>query len=152
MVLRNVFWKTAGIVVVLTVSAGIAFGHVTVQPKRSAPGKTEKYTMKVPTEKFVPTVRIEVEFPAALVVSSFEPKPGWSIEEKKDASGKLVGAILTGSIPPGESSEFNFAGRNPREEGSLSWKVIQIYQDGSKSEWTGAAGSRTPAPVVELAN
>ena len=40
--------------------------------------------------------------------------------------------------------------RNPAEESKLSWKVIQIYQDGSKSEWTGAEGSRTPAPVVEL--
>jgi uncharacterized protein YcnI len=151
MLLRNFLGKTAGVAVVLALSAGISFGHVTIQPKRSTPGKTEKYTMKVPTEKFVPTVRIEVEFPAALIVSTFESKPGWNIEEKKDASGKFVGAVLTGSIPPGESSEFSFAGRNPSEEGSLSWKVIQIYQDGSKSEWTGGAGSRTPAPVVEVA-
>ena len=113
-------------------------------------GKNEKYTMRVPTEKFVPTVRIEVEFPSALDVSSFEPKAGWKIEEKKNASGKLVGAILTGSIPTGESSEFNFMARNPNEEGKLSWKVIKIYQDGSKSEWTGAEGSRTPAPVIEV--
>jgi uncharacterized protein YcnI len=107
--------------------------------------------MKVPTEKFVPTVRIEVEFPAALAASPFEPKTGWKIEERKEASGKLVGAILTGSIPPGESSEFSFSAKNPAEEGSLSWKVIQVYEDGSKSEWTGVRGSRTPAPVVELA-
>lgn len=146
----NHFKKTAGVAGVLLLGAGIAFGHVTIQPKRSIAGKSEKYTMKVPTEKFIPTVRIEVQFPDALTVSSFEPKPGWNIEEKKDAAGKLVGATLTGSIPPGESSEFYFMGRNPSEEGTLSWKVIQIYQDGSKSEWTGAAGTRTPAPVVEL--
>jgi len=30
--------------------------------------------------------------------------------------------------------------------------VIQIYEDGSKSEWTGAEGTRTPAPVVEVKN
>ena len=34
--------------------------------------------------------------------------------------------------------------------GALSWKVIQVYEDGSKSEWTGPQGSRTPAPSVEL--
>ncbi len=151
MIFKNHFRRTAEVVAVLIISAGVAFGHVTIQPKRSIPGKTEKYTMKVPTEKFVPTVRIEIEFPPALVASPFEPKSGWKIDEKRDASGRLVGAILTGSIPPGESSEFYFEGRNPGEEGNLSWRVIQIYQDGSKSEWTGAPGSRTPAPVVELA-
>src|SRR5215469_8516458 len=123
MILKNILSRSPQVALVLVIGAGIAFGHVTIQPKRSVPGKTEKYTMKVPTEKFVPTVRVEVEFPAALAVSTFEPKTGWKIEEKKDASGKLVGAILTGSIPPGESSEFSFSAKNPAEEGSLSWKV-----------------------------
>jgi uncharacterized protein YcnI len=151
MILKNIASRSAWVALVLAVGGGIAFGHVTIQPKKSVPGKTEKYTMKVPTEKFVPTVRVEVEFPRALAVSAFDPKPGWQIEEKKDSSGKLVSATLIGSIPPGESSEFNFMGRNPDGQGILSWKVIQIYQDGSKVEWTGAAGTRTPAPTVELA-
>jgi uncharacterized protein YcnI len=144
------FLKVAGLVTVLAISISTAYGHVTVQPKQSIVGRSEKYTMRVPTEKFVPTVRVEVEFPAALNVSSFESKAEWKIEEKKDASGKLVGVVLTGSIPPGQVSEFNFLARNPNEETKLSWKVIQIYQDGSKSEWTGPEGSRTPAPAVEV--
>ncbi len=148
--LTNFLKKIAGVTAVLLIGAGIAFGHVTIQPKQSTAGKSEKYTMKVPTEKFVPTVRVEIQFPDALIVSSFEPKPGWMIEEKKDRAGRLVGAVLIGSIPTGESSEFYFTGWNPSEVGTLSWKVIQIYQDGSKSEWTGAPGSRTPAPIVEL--
>ncbi len=57
---------------------------------------------------------------------------------------------LTGSIPPGESSQFNFTAKNPNDEGKLSWRVIQVYQDGTKSEWTGEEGSRTPAPVVTI--
>ena len=135
---------------VLGLSICTAYGHVTVQPKESAVGATQTYTMRVPTEKFVPTVRVEVEFPSSLNVSSIEPKTGWKIEEKKDASGKLVGVVLSGSIPTGESSQFNFTARNPSEEGKLSLKVIQIYEDGSKSEWTGAEGSRTPSPVTEV--
>jgi uncharacterized protein YcnI len=150
MILTKSFGKIASIAAVLAIATGIAFGHVTIQPKQSVAGKNEKYTMKVPTEKFVPTVRVEVQFPDALIVSSIDPKPGWNIEEKKDAAGKLIGMTLIGSIPTGESSEFSFAARNPSQEDKLVWKVIQIYQDGSKSEWTGAAGSRTPAPVVEL--
>ncbi|HLH32992.1 MAG TPA: DUF1775 domain-containing protein [Terriglobia bacterium] len=136
--------------VFLGMTIGTAYGHVTVQPKQSAAGAVEKYTMRVPTEKFVPTVRVEVKFPPTLEVTSFESKPGWKIEEKKGASGKLIGVTLTGSIPTGESASFDFSARNPKEEGKLYWKVIQIYQDGSKSEWTGAEGSRTPAPGVEV--
>jgi uncharacterized protein YcnI len=150
MILANRFKKAAGVVACFLIGGGIAFGHVTIQPKQSVAGKSERYTMKVPTEKFVPTVRIEVQFPDALIVSPFEPKVGWKIEESKDAAGKLVGATLIGSIPPGESAEFYFAGQNPGRPGTLAWKVVQIYEDGTKSEWTGAPGSRTPAPSVEL--
>lgn len=149
MVMNNVI-KSAGFAAVLILMIPTAWAHVTVQPKQTTAGALQKYTMRVPTEKFVPTVRIEVEFPATLSVSSFESKAAWKIEEERGTSGNLLGVILTGSIPTGESSEFNFTARNPNEEGMLSWKVIQIYEDGSKSEWTGPQGSRTPAPSVEV--
>ena len=145
------FPKVSVIAAVLAMTVSIAYGHVTVQPKQSTAGATQKYALRVPTEKFVPTVRVEVEFPADLVVSSFEPKPGWRLEQKKDPSGRLLAVTLTGSIPPGESLAFDFTARNPAEPGKLAFKAIQIYEDGTKVEWTGAEGSRTPAPVVELA-
>ena len=145
------FTNRATLLALLTlISTGLAFGHVTVQPKLSTVSKTETYILRVPTEKSVPTVRIEVEFPAALEVSSFESKTGWKIEERKTAAGKLTGVVLIGSIPPAESVQFNFTARNPAAEGKLSFKAIQIYQDGSRVEWTGAEGSRTPAPVIEV--
>ena len=52
----------AVIVAFLAVTIRIAYGHVTIQPKQSTAGATETYSMRVPTEKFVPTVRVEVEF------------------------------------------------------------------------------------------
>ena len=134
----------------LFMSTTIALAHVTVQPKQSSPGATEKYSLRVPTEKFVPTVRVDVEFPAALTVTGFEPKAGWKIEEKKDASGKLFGVTLIGSLGPGESTQFTFTAKNPATEGKLLFKAIQIYEDETKSEWTGPEGSRTPAPTVEI--
>jgi uncharacterized protein YcnI len=142
--------KYAAVSLALLMTIGTAYGHVTVQPKQSAPGTNVRYTMKVPTEKFTPTVRVEVEFPPALNVTSVEPKPEWKVEEKKDASGRLIGMTLTGSIPTGESSEFNFMARNPSADSKLIWRVIQVYQDGTKSEWTGAEGSRTPSPITEV--
>ena len=78
-------------------------------------------------------------------------KPGWKIEPKKDVSGKIIGAIWSGStIAPREVAEFGFSARNPNEDTKLVWKVIQIYEDGSKSEWTGGGGSRSPAPVTTV--
>ena len=130
-------------------TAATAFAHVTVQPRQSAAGTSEKYTMRVPTERATPTVRVEIEFPAEVTVLRFEPKPGWTIEEKKDAAGKIVAAILSGgSIGPRESSQFVFEARNPSQAAKLSWKVVQIYEDGTRSEWTGPEGSRSPASTT----
>lgn len=142
-------WARFAIIAAMTVS--LAYGHVTVQPKQSVAGKTETYIVRVPTEKSVPTVGIEVEFPDALEVSSFEAKPGWKLVERKNTAGKLIGVILSGgSIPPGEAAQFTFTARNPKAEGKLSFKAVQIYQDGSRVEWSGPEGSRTPAPLVEV--
>jgi Domain of unkown function (DUF1775) len=136
--------------IITIVSSGLAYGHVTVQPKQSTAGKTEAYTLRVPTEKPIPTVRVEVEFPEPLEVRSFEAKNGWKIEERKNAAGRLMGVVLTGSIPPTESVQFNFIALNPNIEGKLSFKATQVYQDGSRAEWTGVEGSHTPAPVIEI--
>jgi hypothetical protein len=51
---------------------------------------------------------------------------------------------------PGESTQFSFTAKNPEVEGKLAFKAIQIYEDGTKSEWTGPEGSRTPAPIVDI--
>ncbi len=78
-------------------------------------------------------------------------KPGWKLELRKDTAGKLVGAVWSGSkIGPREVAEFTFTARNPNEETKLEWKVVQVYEDGSRSEWTGPAGSRTPASVTTI--
>lgn len=131
--------------------AASAWAHVGILPRESTAGATQKYTMRVPTEKSVPTVRIEAEFPAAVEVTSVEDKAGWKIELKKDASGKITGAIWSGStIAPRDIGEFGFTARNPGEETKLVWKVVQIYEDQSRSEWTGPQGSRSPAPVTQI--
>lgn len=142
--------RAAAIAAVLTLSISVAYAHVTVQPTTSVAGSVETYTLKVPTEKLVPTTRVEIEVPPTLNVKSFESKPEWKIEEKKDKSGKIIGVVLTGAIPSGESASFKFTATNPNEEGKLALKVIQVYQDGTKSEWTGDAGSRSPAPVIQI--
>ena len=139
-------------VLLLAVStAVVTWAHVGISPRESTAGATQKYTMRVPTEKNIPTVRIEAEFPTAIEVASVEEKAGWTIELKKNASGRITGAVWSGStISPRDIGEFGFTARNPAEETKLVWKVVQIYQDESKSEWTGPQGSRSPAPVTTI--
>ena len=138
-------------VVATLVFAIAAFGHVRITPRESAAGATERYTMRVPTERQSSTVRIELAVPAPVTVMSVTAAPGWKIEEKKDAQGKIVGVTWSGgSIPFAEYKEFVFEAKNPSTETKLEWKVIQIYEDGTRSEWTGPESSRSPASVTTI--
>jgi len=136
--------------ILAVVSSAVVFAHITIWPKESAPGARERYTMRVPNEKQVTTVRIEGEFPSELNVYDFEFKPGWKVDFKKDDKGKIIGATWTGRIAPYEFVEFGMLGLNPKEGSSLTWKFVQFYDDGMKEEFTGAVGSRYPSPVVML--
>jgi uncharacterized protein YcnI len=135
---------------VMLFSAGVASSHVTIWPKESTRGAREKYTMRVPCEKPVGTIRIEGEFPPEVDIESFEFKPGWKIDFKKDAKGKIVGAVWNGRIAPHEFVEFSMLGINSKEGSKLVWKFVQYYEDGEKEEFTGPAGSRLPSPVTVL--
>jgi uncharacterized protein YcnI len=130
----------------------VLFGHIRIYPTESAFGAREKYTMRVPNEKQVDSIRVEGEFPQELNIYDFEFKPGWKIDFKKDDKGKITGATWTGRIQPYEFVEFGMLGINPKEGQTkeLVWKFVQYYQDGSKEEFTGPVGSRLPSPVVAL--
>ena len=130
--------------------ASLALAHIRIAPTESAPGAREKYTMRVPNEKQVNTIRVEGEFPAGLQIYDFEFKTGWKIDFKKDENGKIVGAIWTGTVHPYEFVEFGMLGINPKEETSLVWKFVQYYEDGMKEEFTGPVGSFRPSPVTVL--
>ncbi len=139
-----------GITVMLTFAVS-ALSHVRVTPNQSAPGATQRYTVRVPTEKQSPTVRIEIDFPNPVNVTSVETSPGWVVEQKKDGQGRIAGAVWSGgSIPFAEYREFYFNAVNPASEMKLEWKAIQIYEDGTRSEWTGPEGSRSPVPVTTV--
>lgn len=135
---------------VLFLSAHLAFSHIRIYPTESAQGAREKYTMRVPNEKQVATIRVEGEFPAELRVYDFEFKPGWKIDFKKDDKGQITGAVWNGKIAPYEFVEFGMLGINPKEGSELVWKFVQYYEDGSKEEFTGPVGSRLPSPVTTL--
>jgi uncharacterized protein YcnI len=142
--------RTLAVAAFTLACASLTLAHIRIAPVESAPGAREKYTMRVPNEKQVATVRVEGEFPAGLDIYDFEFKPGWKIDFKKDDKGKIVGATWTGKVSPYEFVEFGMLGINPKEATTLVWKFVQYYEDGSKEEFTGPVGSRLPSPVTTL--
>lgn len=137
--------------ILVACTAASCYAHVVVQPRQSSAGATQTYTMRVPNERAVATVRLEIDFPTGVEISAVDEKPGWKLELKKNASGTIIGAAWSGALlAPREVVEFTFTARNPAAEARLAWNVIQVYEDESRSEWTGAQGSRTPASVTTI--
>ena len=130
--------------------ASAAAAHIKINPTTSTYDAREKYTMRVPNEKKVATIKVEGEFPPELDVYDFEFKPGWKIDFKKNADGKIIGATWTGTIAPYEFVEMGMLGHNPKQGGTLTWRFVQFYADGTTEQFTGPAGSFLPAPVVTL--
>jgi hypothetical protein len=128
-----------------------ASAHVTVSPQQSVPGALEKYELRVPNERRSATITVEFRFPPALRVTAVEQKPGWQAEAFRDASGRLTGVRWVGNLPPEEFTEFGLLAVNPPASGDLAFTAIQAFADGTKLEWSGAAGSKSPAPRVKLA-
>jgi uncharacterized protein YcnI len=128
----------------------VAYAHITVWPQQSTMDASELYTVRVPTEKSVPTVAVRVEFPQDVVVSRFVATPGWTKDVTKDSTGRITAVTWTGGqIQPDELGLFLFQARNPKG-GQVSFRAIQTYADKSVVEWTGPANDATPAPVVKL--
>jgi hypothetical protein len=127
-----------------------ALAHVSVWPKESTAGAREKYEVRVPNEKQVDTVAIELRFPDDLRVTSFEQKPGWMTQPIRDKSGRAAGVLWTGRLPPQQFAEFGLLAVNPPATGDLTWKAIQTFADGTKAEWSGPPGSKTPGPRVTI--
>lgn len=135
----------------LLLAHATVFAHVTVAPRESVVEAEERYTLRVPTERDTPTVRIEAQFPVEVLVISIDAKEGWRIEPSTGADGRIVSAVWSGGrIAPRESEEFSFVARNPTQGTTLVWKVTQVHEDGSRAEWIGAQGSRNPAPTTTV--
>lgn len=130
---------------------GIGLAHVEVVPPESTAGETQRYGLRVPTEKPIPTVRVEVQFPSELRVLDFETLAGWRLSSQTDTSGRPLGAVWEdGSIPAGQFAEFGLRAQNPDREVELRWTVIQTYADGTEVQWVGPTTADFPAAVSHV--
>ena len=62
----------------------VATAHVSVRPRESKVGATERYTMRVPTEGKVSTTSVELEVPEGVTISEVFAPTGGKYEVKKE--------------------------------------------------------------------
>ena len=143
--------RLAAVVLLMLLLVGSAAAHVTVLPAEAPAGAFVSFTVRVPGEKDLPTVSVRVEFPTGMIVSRFQPKPGWERAVEKDTAGRIVAATWSGGrISADEYEEFTFLARTPSEPGPLTFRAFQTYEGGEVVAWAGGAEDAEPAPVVEV--
>jgi uncharacterized protein YcnI len=127
-----------------------AQAHVTIWPRESMSGATERYTVRVPTEGDVMTIGAEMEVPAGVVIEVLSVPNGWTHEITR--SGERITAInWSMDIGPGEFAEFGFVARNPRDETrELVWTLRQLFADGTVTDWTMGPNGVRPTAVTTL--
>jgi uncharacterized protein len=155
--------------------AAPALAHVTVTaPGATRGGSDQEITFRVPVEKQVHTVGFTLALPTATPIASVlvEPLPGWTHTEKtaklahpiKTDDGEITTAVAqiswraTGrGLAPGEFGAFTIIAGQLPDAGSLTFRALQRYADGSVVAWNqvAAPGSsaepENPAPVLTLA-
>ena len=128
----------------------VAWAHVRVLPEEVPADSFEVLTVRVPTEKEVPTTEVRVEVPERFTVSRVEPVSGWDYELEEEAGAVSAITWSGGEIGETEFRQFDIQGRTPAEPGEYAWNAIQKYADGEVVEWTGPAGSEEEASVVTV--
>lgn len=135
----------------LLVGVGVLSAHVTVSPGEVRANASERFTVRVPSERPEATVKIRLEFPEGLGAPRFLPKAGWTYEVEKDATGKVTAVTWSGGeIGPSEFDEFVFSARTPEQAGPLSFHAHQTYKSGTVVKWVGPSGGPEPAAVVQV--
>ncbi len=138
-------------VALVLLMASVAQAHAVVYPQQARADSYEKFALRVPSEKDVPTVKVRVEIPGGFAISRVQPMTGWTYAFEKDSAGKVTAIVWSGGeIGPTEFQEFVFQGKTAKDPGKYAFRAIQTYKDGSVAEWTGPADAKTPASQVEL--
>jgi uncharacterized protein YcnI len=113
-----------------------AWGHSDLDPRQSIPKKWETYTLNVPTETEVPTVKTRLFVPPEFEIEVIEHSRVWRITTVRDGRGYIREISWSGdSIPPQTFEEFRFLARNPTTTGTYRWKIEQHYQRGEPATW-----------------
>ena len=135
--------------VFMLASMAAVSAHVTVAPRESAAGASQRYTVRVPTEGQVATVAVDLEIPAGVTVTDVPSGEGFTVDVRRDG-GRIAAITWTKDIKPREVAEFVFVATNPSTFSEVAWKAHQRFADGTAADWTGVQGDRRPAAVTRI--
>ena len=135
---------------VMLLFPAMVHAHVSITPRQSASGATEKYTIRIPTEGKVATTGADIEFPAGVIVETIQAPAGWKYEVKRQ-DDRIVSMTIQADVKPGEFIEVAFVARNPRSGNRIVWTLRQRFVDGTVTDWTTAPnGTVRPTAVTQL--
>jgi uncharacterized protein YcnI len=141
----------ATVLMVVGVTAGSAWAHVSVQPGEAAKGAFTKLAFRVPNEEAsANTIKVEVQLPKGLDEVSTRPVPGWTI-----ATTDSTVAWSGGQVKPHEFQEFEISVHLPEDKDELAFKAVQTYDDGTVVRWieptpTSGEEPEHPTPTLRL--
>jgi uncharacterized protein YcnI len=128
------------------VLAPVAAAHVEISPDKVPANSDALLTIQVPTERNVPTVKLEIKLPPGLQEVTVQAKPGWTSSNQKG-----VVTWSGGKIAPGQFDEFGVITHVPNTPGKeFVFPALQTYANGKVVRWIGTPSSDTPAPRVTL--
>ncbi|MBM3818325.1 MAG: DUF1775 domain-containing protein [Acidimicrobiia bacterium] len=128
----------------------VAGAHVSITPRESTAGATEKYTIRIPTEGKVATTGAEIEFPAGVIVETIQAPMGWKYDVRRQ-DDRVVAMTIHADVKPYEFIEVSFVARNPREGAQIVWILRQRFADGTVTDWTRGPNGTRPTAVTRLA-
>ena len=140
--------RSATLAIALLATTTALHAHVTVWPRQSQAGASERYTMRVPTEGKITTTAVELEVPADVTVTGVLAGSGFTYDARREGD-RIVSITWKQDIKAGEVGEFVFFARNP-QTAQIAWKARQKFADGTSADWIGVVGDRRPASITTL--
>ena len=141
--------------VAVLVVAATASAHVEVKPARAPAGSDARLTFEVPNERAeAATRRIVIQMPPGVTSVEGLALRGWRLSTRTQG-GSVQRTTLT--APAGreltgeERGRFRMKVGLPLRAGTtLTFKVLQVYDDGEIVRWLGPAGTSEPAATLRL--
>ena len=144
--MRVMKWVLVMVLVVPT----LVQAHVSITPRASTHGATEKYTVRIPSEGKVATLAAEMEVPEGVIIEVLQSPMGWKHEVKR-AQDRIVAVTWNVNVPPGEFIDVAFVARNPRQGTRILWTLRQRFADGTVTDWTlDPKGQPRPTAITQL--
>src|SRR5215213_6303217 len=101
MATKTVHAVVASLVLLFPMSAR---AHVSITPRESMHGATEKYTVRIPTEGKVATTAAELDVPEGVIIETFQAPAGFKYDVKRK-DDRVVSVVWQADVKPGEFIE-----------------------------------------------